>query len=179
MLDTVHDAVIDAAHEYFNTMNYHPGFKPQRFDASDLARRVENVLVGGKNKGSLSREKGDVIADDIIKPLVQKIKSKFSNSRVITRLGGTRSKTKLHGSTPHFDVYAPQVLPQNLVSLTKETLESLGCTVTGIEPDLYGDGTLTVEAETNDAMNRVMKRVSVDFELLSAGKIRVYVGVIE
>ena len=83
----VHDAVLNACDEFFNSWNYEPGRRAARFDAHDLAKRAESIANGGTpSRGPLKKMKGDITTQDVLDRFIKKMKSEsrsvqFTNMR--------------------------------------------------------------------------------------------------
>lgn len=179
----VHDAVLDMADAYQNAWNYEPGRKAARFDAADLAQRVQKIVSGAKlkraDKGALKKMKGDITADDILKPLAAEMKSESKTTKTALRMGGVKGNAS---KNPALDVSDPKVKDTaGMMAYASEQvakiLAGLGCEK--IKEHNVGGEDAGVTARSHDVDTGIKKDIYVDFENLGPGKMRVWVGIEE
>jgi hypothetical protein len=181
---SVHDAVIDMADAYRNAWNYEPGRKAGgRFDAVDLAQRVQKIVSGAKLKrsdtGALKKMKGDITADDILKPLATAMKAEFKATKTALRMGGVKGNSS---NNPALDVSDSEIQDTTaMMAYASEQvvkiLTDLGCEKVQ-EHDVGGEEA-GVTAKSNDFDSGIKKNIYVDFENLGPGKMRVWCGIEE
>jgi hypothetical protein len=177
-----HDAIVDAVGEYTNAWNYAPGRKAGgRFDAGDLAGRVEKILSGAKmkraDKGPLKRVSGDINAQDIMSKLAAIMKSESKTTK--TRMGKVSGNAS---SNPALDISDPKVKDVNgMMAFASEQvakiLTELGCI--DVKEHNVGGEDAGVTAKVHDVDSGIRKNIYVDFENVGPGKMRVWVGVEE
>jgi hypothetical protein len=180
-----HDAIVDAASEYSNAWNYGPGRKAGgRFDAGDLAGRVEKVLSGAKmkkaDKGPLKKVSGDIGAEEIMKPLAAVMKGESKTTKVTMRMGGGVKGNA--SKNPAMDIADPKVKDvSGMMAFASEQvakiLTDLGCQ--NVQEHNVGAEEAGVTAKVDDVNSGVRKSIYVDFENVGPGKMRVWVGVEE
>ena len=176
-----HDAIIDAASEYTNAWNYGPGRKAGgRFDAKDLAQRVEKVLSGAKmkraDKGALKKVSGDISAEDIMKKLGPIMKSESKTTKVIMR------KPKDKYGSASLTILDPKVKDVSTMmgyasEQVAKILTDMGCEK--VEEHNVGGEDAGVTARVNDVNSGIKKNFYIDFENAGPGKMIVWVGVEE
>ena len=180
-----HDAVLNMVDAYQNAWNYEPGRKAARFDASDLAQRVQKILTGAKmkkaDKGALKKMSGDVSGDEIAKAFIGLMKGESK----------TMKFTVVKPKTPHdsFQVRMtdPKLKPKDIMNVFGYASEQMAKVLTDmgmqdVKEHNVGQAEGGVTAKVNDPNTGIKKNIYVDFSDMTGGRspaLVVYIGVEE